>query len=534
MILCCMLRHMLLTAMFRLAVSTKHIFTSTTATARFTGQTVVCTISSAQWIMWSALSPNYRKFPVQRSHTRANQDVWKYWAQNVLSGMYINGFMKCHFWRFVYLCRQSGLAVVSDRNTQMFHQNTIFDVELSNDQREFISGKKSGKINKIMKTSGAKIKFLPFSDYNFIIEVESTSFTKALDGLTMLQEELPAEISFYVPEVYHKRIIGVGGKNIQRIMKKYGVYVKFSNAEEFASLGGYYDNDDNVVARTPMKNQVNLDNLRHAVMELIVQRDKNFITKTTNIPFRIHRELLLEHNSYFAEVTKKTNTRILWPDHELASDTVTFVGPSTQIDQAMHMVLSVVPDVYELRVPRSAALTAALVSESFQELVVSRLEREFGIQVDIETTPPSPPSMSSSSPSPNNTPVTENANATSAAPAAIGPSTSSTANASPKSPTHSTPGQSSPAAVHRSDYVIPLKMNRAMHEYLAPAKSILVDYLATHNVAVYDSATPKASRTTPTTATRSASSASLVDSFSHFSNKVLPSVSGKVLAWKVQ
>lgn len=416
----------------------------------------------------------------------------------------------------------------------MFHQNTIFDVELSNDQREFISGKKSGKINKIMKTSGAKIKFLPFSDYNFIIEVESTSFTKALDGLTMLQEELPAEISFYVPEVYHKRIIGVGGKNIQRIMKKYGVYVKFSNAEEFASLGGYYDNDDNVVARTPMKNQVNLDNLRHAVMELIVQRDKNFITKTTNIPFRIHRELLREHNSYFAEVTKKTNTRILWPDHELASDTVTFVGPSTQIDQAMHMVLSVVPDVYELRVPRSAALTAALVSESFQELVVSRLEREFGIQVDIETTPPSPPSMSSSSPSPNNTPVTENANATSAAPAAIGPSTSSTANASPKSPTHSTPGQSSPAAVHRSDYVIPLKMNRAMHEYLAPAKSILVDYLATHNVAVYDSATPKASRTTPTTATRSASSASLVDSFSHFSNKVLPSVSGKVLAWKVQ
>jgi len=34
-------------------------------------------------------------------------------------------------------------------------------------------------------------------------------------GLNMLQEELPAEVSFHVPEVYHKRIIGVGGKNIQ-------------------------------------------------------------------------------------------------------------------------------------------------------------------------------------------------------------------------------------------------------------------------------------------------------------------------------
>jgi hypothetical protein len=31
----------------------------------------------------------------------------------------------------------------------------------------------------------------------------------------MLQEELPAEVSFHVPESYHKRIIGVGGKNIQ-------------------------------------------------------------------------------------------------------------------------------------------------------------------------------------------------------------------------------------------------------------------------------------------------------------------------------
>jgi hypothetical protein len=49
------------------------------------------------------------------------------------------------------------------------------------------------------------------------------SDTGALHGLTMLQEELPAEISFHVPEGYHKRIIGVGGKNIQRIMKKVSV-----------------------------------------------------------------------------------------------------------------------------------------------------------------------------------------------------------------------------------------------------------------------------------------------------------------------
>ena len=45
---------------------------------------------------------------------------------------------------------------------QVFHQYTIFRVESSNEQRDFISGKKNGKINKIMKTSGAKIRFMPF------------------------------------------------------------------------------------------------------------------------------------------------------------------------------------------------------------------------------------------------------------------------------------------------------------------------------------------------------------------------------------
>lgn len=49
-------------------------------------------------------------------------------------------------------------------------------IELANEHKEFVSGKKNGKINKIMRTSGAKIKFSSsINDYNFVIEVESTS-----------------------------------------------------------------------------------------------------------------------------------------------------------------------------------------------------------------------------------------------------------------------------------------------------------------------------------------------------------------------
>lgn len=119
-----------------------------------------------------------------------------------------------------------------------------------------------------MQTTNAKIKFETFNDHNFLIDIAGND-ASVLQGLTLLQEELPAEISFHVPESYHKRIIGVGGRSIQRIMKKYGVYVKFSNAEEFAQLGGYNDNEDNVVARTPAKNAINLDNLKQSVMELV-------------------------------------------------------------------------------------------------------------------------------------------------------------------------------------------------------------------------------------------------------------------------
>lgn len=72
-----------------------------------------------------------------------------------------------------------------------------------------------------MKMENVKIKFETFNDYNFLMDLAGNN-TDALSGLSMLQEELPAEVSFHVPESYHKRIIGVGGKNIQRIMKKYG------------------------------------------------------------------------------------------------------------------------------------------------------------------------------------------------------------------------------------------------------------------------------------------------------------------------
>ncbi|EJT97951.1 cytoplasmic protein [Dacryopinax primogenitus] len=260
-----------------------------------------------------------------------------------------------------------------------FHHEIRFQIELANDQREFISGKKNGKINKIMKMANVKIKFETFNDHNFLIDVAGSD-QGALQGLTMLQEELPAEISFHVPEVYHKRIIGVGGKNIQKIMKKYGVYVKFSNAEEFAQLGGYMDNEDNVVARTPAKNASNLENLKASVMELVNPKDKDYTTETVSIPRRYHRTLLGDKAIFIHDIEQKTNSLVRFPDKETASDIVSIFGPESQVHIAAAMLLEHVPFEADFYVPPSSQLENVAVSADFLAFT-ERVKRDLHIAI---------------------------------------------------------------------------------------------------------------------------------------------------------
>ncbi|KAF7320226.1 KH domain protein [Mycena kentingensis (nom. inval.)] len=254
-----------------------------------------------------------------------------------------------------------------------------FQIELANEHREFISGKKNGKMNKIMQTTNVKIKFETFNDHNFLIDIAGPDGS-VLQGLSLLQEELPAEISFHVPEAYHKRIIGVGGRSIQRIMKKYGVYVKFSNAEEFAALGGYNDNDDNVVARTPAKNAINLDNLKQSVMELVNPKDKDYINETVSIPRRYHRTLLGEKSIFIRDIETKTNSHVRFPPKELASDVVTIFGPESQVQIAAAMLLDHVPYEADMSVPPTAELSRLVISPEFSNLI-ERIKRELQVSV---------------------------------------------------------------------------------------------------------------------------------------------------------
>lgn len=151
-----------------------------------------------------------------------------------------------------------------------------FRLELSVDQREFIAGKKNGKINRIMSTALAWIKFVPFTEYNFFVDLVVPNYSGALYGMQLLEEELPAEISFYVPETYHRSIIGPSGQQIQQLMRKYNVFVKFSNAYEQPSIAQGDDPTlsessriDNVVVRCPAKNKDSLEPAKEEIFELL-------------------------------------------------------------------------------------------------------------------------------------------------------------------------------------------------------------------------------------------------------------------------
>ncbi|KAI5164118.1 hypothetical protein NEAUS03_2436, partial [Nematocida ausubeli] len=121
---------------------------------------------------------------------------------------------------------------------------------------EFICGKKNGKLHKVSRESDCALSIQRDKLLAILIEGNSSN---AEFGLKMIEDEIPTEFGFYLHERHHKRIIGYGGKSIQRLMKKNGVYIKFESATE---------SGNNVIIRTPTKNKESLYKMYKDVMDL--------------------------------------------------------------------------------------------------------------------------------------------------------------------------------------------------------------------------------------------------------------------------
>jgi hypothetical protein len=263
--------------------------------------------------------------------------------------------------------------------------NMSVKIELANEHKEFVSGKKNGKINKIMSHSSVQIVFDGFNEYNFYIVVRGQQYEATKSGLDMVEQEMPAAISFHVPDQYHKRIIGIGGQHIQRIMKKYSVFVKFSNAMDRGGFGKEEDDIkvDNVICRTPARNAQSLDLVKQEIMDMVEKADAEFVSETININRLYHRELLGRLNK-IDELEKKFNCKITFPSTEEASDIVTVSGPEYQVPLAVDEFLGMVPEAHELSFPVSTELSEHMRSPEFKTDILDKLRDQHVVEAHLK------------------------------------------------------------------------------------------------------------------------------------------------------
>lgn len=257
-------------------------------------------------------------------------------------------------------------------------------IELANEHKEFVSGKKNGKINKIMGQSNVQIIFDGFNEYNFYIDVVGSQYEATKNGLDLVEQEMPASISFHVPDQYHKKIIGIGGQHIQKIMKKYSVFVKFSNAMDRGGIGKD-DEDvkiDNVICRTPARNAQSLDAVKQEIMDMVEKADAEFVAETVIINRLYHRELIGRLGE-IEELEKKWNCKINFPSTEQASDVVTISGPEYQVPQAVDAFLGMVPESHEIAFQKSAELDSFYQSAEFSTELRHKMRSQYEVDVHL-------------------------------------------------------------------------------------------------------------------------------------------------------
>ena len=284
---------------------------------------------------------------------------------------------------------KAALMVISDIRFVTRSQYQIrVKIELANEHKEFVSGKKNGKINKIMGQSSVQIIFDGFNEYNFNIDVCGGNYEAMKSGLMLVEQEMPASISFHVPDQYHKRIIGIGGQHIQRIMKKHSVFVKFSNAMDRGGVGREDDDIkvDNVICRTPARNAQNLELVKSEILDMVDRVDSEFTSSIVNVDRLYHRQLIA-HLSQLEELEKKWNCKITFPSTEQASDDVTISGPEWQVPHCVDEFLGMVPDNHEVVLASTPELMKFLQSKDFQTELVPKLHSQYVVEVHVTEDP---------------------------------------------------------------------------------------------------------------------------------------------------
>jgi hypothetical protein len=275
-------------------------------------------------------------------------------------------------------------------------------LELSNSQRDFISGKKNGKLIKILNQLNQlpTIKFKPYNDYNFFIDFEifeGTDISYMMRGLDLMEMEMPAELQFNIPEVFHKSIIGNGGSIIQSIMKKYNVFIKFSsftdNKKDVYSL----KRTNNVLIKCPRKNSKNIQLVKYDIDQLVNQccLAKNLPNYHTEY-FKLYKSqymLIVNHNRLKTvnELESEFNCFINFPSsvEKFGTDNILNIeitGTELKTKQCISKFKGILSQMYEFRLTYNPGKFDDNLknSQEFRQRVVIPFKILLGIEITIE------------------------------------------------------------------------------------------------------------------------------------------------------
>ncbi|CAL9727722.1 hypothetical protein MOUN0_A04566 [Monosporozyma unispora] len=194
---------------------------------------------------------------------------------------------------------------------------TIFQIHY--DFENFISGKKNGKLTRIMdQEPNCIIRLLNnkdgMDDSIMNLEILSDSTTDFTKTLNLVIDELPVEESFYIGEVFHRPIIGSGGSIIQTIMRKYNVFIQFSNSFNLPQLGWSLIRYPNVVIRCPGKNQNNIKSAKQEIIQLVNKfKEIQEVATLALTPTMYQYIIINKRHTHIPQIEKNYNVFVNFP-----------------------------------------------------------------------------------------------------------------------------------------------------------------------------------------------------------------------------
>lgn len=331
-----------------------------------------------------------------------------------------------------FASNSSETALLSSMTRNLDSRTAVqFKMELENAQKDFLSGKKNGKIIKILSQLNhlPSIKFERLNAHNFTIKIEMVvepnskgkQLVYLLDTLQravkLLELEWPAEMKFNVPDVFHKSVIGNGGSIIQSIMKRYNVFIKFSSSSHNQRNGGndkssgkmlyLFKRKDNVLIKCPMKNLKNVLFVKHEIDYFVAQCCQNRCPLLNGIAavyqnvdvklLKSHYTMLIKKMNFnvefVTELEAEYDTFISFPTSLLqfkdkSSFVVSIKGDLENTRKCAQRLVKLFPGSYELQLTYCPGKFDELISETnpeFREKIVIPLKLLLDIEIVATT-----------------------------------------------------------------------------------------------------------------------------------------------------